>query len=811
MDLSQQKLTKEEWDALEVPIHQEEKVILKMIIDGFTDVNIVENETMSIMNYMKIYENEDFYMDWLFKQYFKETVDKYCKKYDYEFTYTPFVRKLKKIKSSEQIRLRNFDKKLADNKLFIFEYILLDFIKKISKKNDKHSFYFYTMTRILNTKIKLLNKHILLFCTNVLSKHITNISRKNLIKKSYDFIEKNKYLTKYEDKQLYLHQKNLFSAVKTQQSKLVLYQAPTGTGKTLSPIGISKHKKIVFVCAAKHVGMQLAKSCISMGIPIAIAFGCLDAGDIRLHYYAAKDFVKNRRTGGIFRVDNSVGDKVEIIISDIKSYLCSMNYMLAFNKPEDLVWFWDEPTITLDYTEHPFHEILKNNWNQNRIPNVILSSATLPKQNEIYSCISSFRSKFPMSTVQEITSYECKKTIPILDEKGYVVLPHLIFENYDELKSSISYLNKNKTILRHFDLGEITKFILYINKKGYLKERYSVNTYFEDIGDINVIKLKEYYILLLSKIKKNYNEIYEHFQEKKQPLHKSVVKITTEDAHTLTDGPTIYLTNDVDKIGKFYLKVTNIKEDELDKLNNIIDINNEIQKQIDELMKTEKERTDKLAASLGDKAMERVGRDTKEYQLQQDYKKNLSKLLVQIKKIELNPEYIPNSDSHLRKFVSKSKESKAFTSNVRDDIVEKIIQLKIENNYKILLLMGIGVFKNDVENVSHTNSKEENERIKAYRDYIAIMKELALQQNLYLIVASSDYIYGTNYNFCHGYISKDLQNITKEKLIQGLGRVGRKNNKLDYSIRLRSNNLIRKLLLDEDVKQEVVNMNRLFQ
>ena len=135
---------------------------------------------------------------------------------------------------------------------------------------------------------------------------------------------------------------------------------------------------------------------------------------------------------------------------------------------------------------------------------------------------------------------------------------YLIFENYDELKSSISYLNKNKTILRHFDLGEITKFILYINKKGYLKERYSVNTYFEDIGDINVIKLKEYYILLLSKIKKNYNEIYEHFQEKKQPLHKSVVKITTEDAHTLTDGPTIYLTNDVDKIGKFYLKVTNI-------------------------------------------------------------------------------------------------------------------------------------------------------------------------------------------------------------------------------------------------------------
>ena len=42
------------------------------------------------------------------------------------------------------------------------------------------------------------------------------------------------------------------------------------------------------------------------------------------------------------------------------------------------------------------------------------------------------------------------------------------------------------------------------------------------------------------------------------------------------------------------------------------------------------------------------------------------------------------------------------------------------------------------------------------------MKELAVKQHLYLIIASSDYIYGTNYNFCHGYIAKDLQDITKE-------------------------------------------------
>ena len=39
------------------------------------------------------------------------------------------------------------------------------------------------------------------------------------------------------------------------------------------------------------------------------------------------------------------------------------------------------------------------------------------------------------------------------------------------------------------------------------------------------------------------------------------------------------------------------------------------------------------------------------------------------------------------------------------------------------------------------------------------MKKLAQNQKLYLIIASSDYIYGTNYQFCHGYLSKDLGNI----------------------------------------------------
>ena len=51
------------------------------------------------------------------------------------------------------------------------------------------------------------------------------------------------------------------------------------------------------------------------------------------------------------------------------------------------------------------------------------------------------------------------------------------------------------------------------------------------------------------------------------------------------------------------------------------------------------------------------------------------------------------------------------------------------------------------------------------------MKELATTQKLFMIIASTDYIFGTNYQFCHGYISKDLEAMTQEKAIQAVGRV----------------------------------------
>ena len=169
---------------------------------------------------------------------------------------------------------------------------------------------------------------------------------------------------------------------------------------------------------------------------------------------------------------------------------------------------------------------------------------------------------------------------------------------------------------------------------------------------------------------------------------------------------------------------------------------------------------------------------------------NLSK---QIKNIKLPMQYIPNTSEHLLKFLG-SNSNNAYTSNVNEEEIKKIMMISnIDDFWKLLLLMGIGVFQLD-------NNLE----------YIEIMKELAYKQKLYLIIATGDFIYGTNYQFCHCYLSGDLYNISQEKVIQAIGRVGRNKLQFDYTIRFRDNKLINKLFEKEINKPEVKNINILF-
>lgn len=791
MNLTQQKLTKSEWDFLELPVHKKELYILKFIHNSHNNINASENPNNSLIGYLKINveDYEDFHK-YFYNKFYEDPIHQIIKQHKLKYKLRINIKKLS-IKKANKIRIRNINtNELLKNKN-IFENLLMEQVVMYFKQSSgsKKCYYYYSLLQLSKKNIKHINYLLLKFVNYVLDTFKESIEITNLIKYSHQYIEENKLLSQYNDVCLFNHQRQMISLIKDNPDpKLILYQAPTGTGKTMTPLGLVNDKKIIFTCAAKHVGLQLAKSCIALHIPIAIAFGCETPDDIRLHYYAVTDFVKNRKSGGIFRVDNSNGAKVKIIITDIQSYLPSMNYMMAFNKPDDLLWYWDEPTITLDYKEHLFHNIMKKNWDNNKIPSVVLSSATLPSCDEIYPMVSTFKSKFKGEHFN-IVSYDCNKTIQLLNTKGNVVVLHDQFDDYHAFKKSVKFVEKNKTLLRYIDVKQASEFIVYVLKHAEnIKSRYKPNEYFENISDITIHSIKLYYLKLCKHITEN--DFKQYKKGKATTSGKSMIKITTSDAKTLTDGPTIFMTNDVEKIGMFYLKASNIPETVLTDLLNIIDTNEEYREALNAIIKEEKERTDKIS----DKVLDSARSNDKEIKIQNEYNKKVGEFMKKMKKIELSPEYIPNREEHYKKWNPNTElPGNLFTSNIDEQIVEDIVSLNVNKEWKLLLLMGIGVFSS-----------------KADVKYIDIMKKLAEAQQLYVIIASSDYIYGTNYQFCHGYLSKDLQNMTQEKLIQALGRVGRKNIQKSYSIRLRDDKIVEKLFTEEKDKIEVKNMNRLF-
>ena len=883
-----------------------------MIISGFSDVNITKTAQQSLISFLKIQPSPEMHYH-LYTTFYLSMIEALVKKHrKNERDYLALKNKKKQeggdndtvavavavpdvfqswkgirgeaktIKKIDAMRIQNIkmDKSSLDG---IYENVLLSIFDKmmeckyygggslvspsatIAANRFKWTYYYYTLCNLYDNNIPNLNANVDSFISHAVAYYenesVEHASVVHFLEHAYEYIERNEYINTYASMQLYEHQKQLFTLVKNPDPKLVLYIAPTGTGKTLSPLGITEQYRVVFICAARHVGIALAKAAITMKKKVAFAFGCNNIDDIRLHYFAAKEYTRDWKTGGIRKVDNSVGDNVELMICDVKSYLYAMHYMCAFNPLHKLVMYWDEPTIMMDYAEHPYHAIIHRTWSKNVIPNIVLSSATLPKEDEIGDTIRDFRTKFAGGNVHSIVSHDCKKSIPVLNKSGSVELPHFLFaaEPYSKVKERADHCESYKTIMRYFDLREVVRFICAVDKAGpsaITSQRYSLARFFSDkLTDITMTSIKAYYLKLLGSIKPDaWVNIISALTASRAPFYKSTIYFTTGDAYTLTDGPTIYLTSDVKKIAAFALQHTDIPDEVFDDIMNDIRFNAVLSDRIGELEhQLDDERAkregsgggaggggdqgggvDKGGRSVSKKELdsklcinEKSSKVMKRYDELFSLQGKISELREQVKTVTLNEIFIPNTDEHYNYWRERSggsggggggsgsgsgsssndnNASKRFSSDVDPDTVEQIMLLPIDNSWKLLLLMGIGVITTPDEITSMGGGSVTSTQ---YND---IIKTLAQNQKLYLIIASSDYIYGTNYQFCHGYIGKDLSDMTQEKTVQAMGRIGRNALQQDYTIRFRDDDLIKKLFtaVPKNDKMEVVNMNRLF-
>jgi hypothetical protein len=379
--------------------------------------------------------------------------------------------------------------------------------------------------------------------------------------------------------------------------------------------------------------------------------------------------------------------------------------------------------------------------------------------------------------------------------------------------------------LRYFDLDEVAKFVSFANKNNCVSAAHKFNRAFTSLDDVNMTNIKVYYLRVLKNIMRGtWGSVYVSLYSTRtkriaennsvdskgtpitaksaptEPASQFATFISTKDAYTLTEGPTIYLATDIDKIAKFCIQQANIPALVMTDILESIEFNNRVNDKIDKLQKDLEDALPKEAQSADSAGGKKGGGEkTKKIERAMEgsqnakIKKDLEMYQGMIKIAQLNDTFIPNKPAHLKKWAEAMTAPNAFASSISEDVIVKIMMLNdVSDSWKILLMMGIGVFTN------HTSIA-----------YTEIMKNLADEQRLYLIIASSDYVYGTNYQFCHGYISKDM-NLTQEKIIQALGRVGRNGVQQEYTIRFRDDSHITKLFTAEAEKPEVQNMNRLF-
>jgi len=816
--LQQTKLSKAEWCKMEEAItNKKEQHILRMIEKGYNDTEINYNPFISLRTFLNIRNEFD---EIVFENLLKDKILKLDKKNILQFdTCSCFKRKSKKtkpisksdsIKIANSIRLLDGSESSTKYEDSIIEYMLLrelkTFSKLLQKKKDdkKYGLTLFNLYFIQKTHYDVINTFMNNVITYVLKNHLKNLNVHMILKSVSKYIEHNP-IFQCETYSLYSHQKDIFQFFKSNpvKSKFVFYCAPTSSGKTLTPLALTTEYKVLFMCASKHIGLGLAKSGYFLNKKIGFAFGCNDIDQIRLNYNAINSYKEGKYKK---LPDHSDGKKVEIMICDLTSFESAMLYMKSFHPIEKIILFWDEPTIGLDVQTHPLHETIQKNWSLNLIPNVIFSCATLPSQDKIQPVVMDFQKKFPDASIEYIESHDQNTNLMIYDEFGNILTPHMYFEDYIEMKQFIEY--QSKKYYKFYNCNECAKFLLHYDKEI---DPTFIQTYFDSLNSVTMFHIKDMYVFCLLNIpSESWKKIRDDYLVN-NPLstvpHKDIgCNLTTNHATSLTNGPTLYISNDVQNICKYLLHITKMDSKILQKIQTKIDENTTISTQLSKKRKDYEDKIEKFKDN--EKVMEqmRLPKDI------MDLHKEIQTLESKIKTLTLDNIFKPNTRDHFQKWNQYPEldydSVDLYTSHVEDSHIKMIMELyTIHPLYKILLLMGIGIFSNEImpcENNHVADIKEENNK------YVEIMKMLAEQKALYLIIANSDYIYGTNYQFSHCYLGKDMKNMTQEKTIQSIGRIGRQDKNKHFSFRFRSKEQLDLLYQIPENNIEAENMNRLF-
>mgnify|MGYP003329949807 FL=1 len=113
-------------------------------------------------------------------------------------------------------------------------------------------------------------------------------------------------------------------------------------------------------------------------------------------------------------------------------------------------------------------------------------------------------------------------------------MPHYLYSNYDDMRSSINHCQLNKTMYRYLDLADVINVIQLVNiYDEWLPERYRLNEYFDTIDGVTIENIKTYYLTMMYNISKlHWDNIYQYLCSERKPLYESTIYMATKEAHT---------------------------------------------------------------------------------------------------------------------------------------------------------------------------------------------------------------------------------------------------------------------------------------
>lgn len=306
----------------------------------------------------------------------------------------------------------------------------------------------------------------------------------------------------------YVSQRELMEKIMNNKQFLIYLICMIGTGKTsmISPICkyIEKERErlkasdpkkkldVIFACSVEPVRIQAGN--IAYNNDIKFGFASREKGRliIRNHYSIGQNITREE------------GDERRLLtIADLASTL----ELVRSNKEKgkDSLIFIDEPTVGADQKNHKITrmvmQIIRDSPGR-----IILSSATMPKPEQVPEINEMFLRKYPSAKIETVISYETKIGCQIMNEDGDVIAPHTSCQTQDELTFQITRLKDNPFLGRIY-----TPLMLY-----YLVDRMkslgieglpNLEERFSDFRKLSQIEIQQFAIEVLEILSKCNNKL----------------------------------------------------------------------------------------------------------------------------------------------------------------------------------------------------------------------------------------------------------------------------------------------------------------